>query len=55
MQSTNPLNYLSLAAFPISAANLVLLKSSGYTISNPILPAIPPLNNDPAKNLYNYY
>jgi len=36
----------------MSAANLVLQKSNGYTIDNPIAPAVPPANKLPKKNLY---
>jgi hypothetical protein len=49
-QSTSPLNYLVFPD-PISAANLVLAKSNGYTKHNDDAPAIPPDIMLPKKNL----
>jgi len=51
IQSISPLNYL-LFPDPISAANLVLAKSSGYTKHSEVAPAAPPEATLPKKNLY---
>jgi len=50
-QSQSPLNYLSLAAFPISTPRRVLVKSKGYTIVKPMAPAKPPESRFPIKYL----
>jgi hypothetical protein len=48
-QSTKPLNYL-FSPDPISAANLVLAKSKGYTKHKEEAPAAPPEAIFPKKN-----
>jgi len=48
-QSTRPLNYL-FSPTPISAANLVLAKSKGYTKHKELAPAAPPEAIFPKKN-----
>lgn len=50
-QSKSPLNCRSCADLPISAPNLVLAKSSGYTKIKLKLPAIPPESSDMRKYL----